>query len=344
MRKLRVLAVVHHDLVPPESVANEVEKEAAEWRTEYDVIRTLRRLGHETQVLGVGDEIDVVRQACEEFRPDVVFNLLVEFHGAANYDQHVVSYFELLKQPYTGCNPLGLSLARDKALSKKILLHHGIRVPRFKVFNRGQQVRSPQGLAFPLFVKSVSEEASLGIAQASIVRDDEELAARVAHVHQNVGSAAIAEQFIEGREFYVGVLGNSRPRIFPIWELCIDRLPEGAPNVATRRLKWNLAYQRRLGVENRRAEGLSAEKEAEIARTARTVYRQLGLSGYARIDLRMGADGRFFVLEANPNPELAKDEDFAEAAQAAGIGYDELIQRILALGVAYPSAWKQSSG
>ncbi len=340
MRKLRVLAVVHHDLVPPESVANEVEKEAAEWRTEYDVIRTLRRLGHETQVLGVGDEIDVVRQACEEFRPDVVFNLLVEFHGAANYDQHVVSYFELLKQPYTGCNPLGLSLARDKALSKKILLHHGIRVPRFKVFNRGQQVRSPQGLAFPLFVKSVSEEASLGIAQASIVRDESELAERVGYVHENVGTDALAEEFIEGREFYVGVLGNRRLRVLPIWELLFENLPKGAPNIATRRLKWDVAYQARVGNVNRAAEGLSSELAAAIARTARSVYRLLYLSGYARFDFRMREDGTFYLLEANPNPDLARSDDFAEAAKAAGLPYGKLLQRILGLALEYPAAWK----
>ncbi len=343
MKSLRVLVAVHQELVPPESVADTEQKERAPWRTEYDVVSALRELGHAVRVLGVEDEIDVLRSACREFTPDVVFNLLVEFHGAAPYDQHVASYFELLKQPYTGCNPLGLSLARDKALSKKILLHHRIRVPRFALFPRGKRAAAPRGLAFPLFVKSQNEEASLGIAQASLVRDAGELAVRVAFLHENVGTDAIAEEFIEGRELTVGLLGHGRARVFPPWELVFASLPRGAANVATRRVKWDRDYQKRLGVLARRAQGLSGNLELEIARTARTVYRLLGLSGYARIDLRLRPDGTFFVLEANPNPDLARSDDLAEAAEAAGLSYPGLIQRILELALEYPAAWKATS-
>jgi len=340
MRKRRVLVAVHEELVPLDSIEGLSDEAIADWRTEFDVVSGLRDLGHDVLALGVGDEIDVLRGALEEFRPHVCFNLLVEFLGAAHYDQNVVSYLELHRTPYTGCNPLGLTLARDKALTKKVLAHHGIPVPRFAVFARGKRVRRPSDLEFPLFVKSLNEEASWGISRASIVRDDRRLAERVAYVHEHVGSDAIAEEYVEGRELYVGVLGNERLRTFPIWELCIPNLPKGAPRIATRRVKWDIAYQKRLGVENRRA-ALSAELEARIARMARAVYQALGLSGYARLDLRMRPDGRLYVLEANPNPDLTYGEDFAESAEAGGLGYEELLGRIVNLGISYPAAWKR---
>jgi len=340
MKKLRVLLLCHEELVPPESIEGLTDEEISEWRTEFDVLSTLRDLGHEAEALGMGDDIDKIRRAALEYRPHVFFNLLVEFHGAGNYDQHVVSYLELLRHDYTGCNPRGMTLARDKALSKKILAHDGLPVPGFAVYPRGRRVVRPPGLDFPLFVKSVSEEASLGISRSSIVNDQRQLAERVRFVWEALGTDAIAEEYIDGRELYVGVLGNARPKTFPIWELHIPNLPDGAPRIATRRVKWDIAYQRKLGVKNRRAEGLTLRQEREIARVAKGVYRSLDLSGYARLDLRMRPDGRFYVLEANPNPDLTYGEDFAETAEAAGLEYEALIQRILQLGVRYEAEWK----
>jgi D-alanine-D-alanine ligase len=336
-----VLLACHQELVPPPSVAGLSESEIAEWRTEADVASALTALGHELLVVGVGDEIELLHRAIDEFRPHVVFNLLVEFLGAASYDQHIPSYLELLRVPYTGCNPRGMTLARDKALSKKLLAWHDIPVPAFCVFRLGRRDRRPADVTFPLFVKSLNEEASLGIAQASLVQDDEELAARVAFVHERIGTDAIAEEYIEGRELYLGVLGNERLTAFPPWELTIPSLAPDAPVIATRRVKWDLEYQRQLGVTNARAQGLGRSKERELARIARTSYRALGLSGYARLDLRMRPDGRVYLLEANPNPELARGEDFADGAAALGIEYDELVRRIVELGVAYRAEWRQ---
>ncbi len=338
-KKLRVLMLCHEELVPPDSIAGLSDEQISDWRTEFDVLSTLRDLGHDAEPLGVGDDIDVVRRACAEFQPQVCFNLLVEFHGAAHYDQHVASYLELHRQPYTGCNPRGMTLARDKALSKKVLAWEGLPVPRFCVFPRGRRTRRPADLAFPLFVKSVDEEASLGISTASIVRNEQQLSERVAFVHQKVGTDAIAEEYVEGREFYVGVLGNARPMVFPPWELRIANLPKGVPNIATRRIKWDLAYQRRLGVKNGLAQ-LPPELERQVERVSRRVYAALGLSGFARLDYRLRDDGRFYLLEANPNPDLTYGEDFAESAEAAGLEYEQLIDRIVALARRYPAAWK----
>jgi D-alanine-D-alanine ligase len=338
-KKLRVILLCHEELVPPDSIEGRSDDEIKDYRTEYDVLTALRDLGHDAQPLGLDDDIDAIRRAVLEFEPDLCFNLLVEFHGAANYDQHVVSYLELLRAHYTGCNPTGLTLARDKGLSKKILNWDGLPVPHFGVFGRGKRVSRAKDLEFPLFVKSVNEEASLGISRASIVHDDKKLAERVRFIHETVGTDAIAEEYIEGREFYVGVMGNERLETFPIWELQIPNLPDGVPNIATRRLKWDLSYQKQVGVKNGPAD-LEKDLAARIATTAKAVYRSLRLSGYARLDLRMRPDGRFYVLEANPNPDLTYGEDFAESAEAGGVPYEELIQRALRLGLQYKADWK----
>jgi D-alanine-D-alanine ligase len=255
------------------------------------------------------------------------------------YDQHVVSYLELLHQPYTGCNPRGLVLARDKALSKKLLHYHRIPVPEFHVFPRGRKIRRPKRLAFPLFVKSATEEASWGISQASVVNDEERLAERVAFIHRQTESDAIAEQFIDGRELYVGMIGNQRLWTFPIWELHFKKAAD-MPVIATTKVKWDVAYQKRLGVTTSAAKDLPEGAEARILKICKRAYRILDLSGYARMDLRMTPEGRVYVLEANPNPQLGYGEDFAESAEAAGISYEDLLQRILNLGMRYRAEWK----
>lgn len=332
-RKLRVLVLMHPTLVPPESRDGYSERESHEWKTEYDVVSTLRDLGHEVQPLGVQYELTPIRDAVADGRPDVVFNLLEEFHGVVEFDHHVVSYLELLKVHYTGCNPRGLVLARDKPLAKKLCVYHHIRVPAFAVFPRGRRVRRPRRLSFPLIVKSVSQEASLGIAQASIVDSDEKLAERVAFVHETLGTDALAERYVEGRELYVGLLGNRRLQALPTWELVFENLPPGSAAIATARVKHDPEYQRKRGIFQRPASDLPAALQASIARTSRRVCRILDLDGYARVDYRLSADGELYFLEANPNPEIARSEEFACAAEAAGIAYPALLERVLNLGL-----------
>lgn len=339
---MRVLVLLHEDLVPPATIAGMTDDELARvpWKTEFDVVATLREMGHEVAVLGVVGELAAIRDAIATHRPHVAFNLLEEFDGVALYDQHVVSYLELMKQPYTGCNPRGLLLARDKALSKKLLAYHRIRVPSFTVFPRRRVIRRPRRLAFPLFVKSVNEEASLGISRASLVRDEAKLRDRVAFVHESIGTDAIAEEYIEGRELYVGMLGNQRLTTFPIWEMHFRNVPEDAPRFATGRVKWDVAYQKRWGIETAAAEGLDPALARRIARICRRAYRILDLSGYGRMDLRLREDGAVFLLEANPNPQIGYGEDFAESAEVGGLDYDRLLQRILNLGRRYRAPWK----
>ena len=337
MKRLRVLVMMHEDLVPPEEVTG-LDPQTAEWRTEYDVVTALRKLGHDVRPLGVKNDLGVIHAAINEYRPDIAFNLLEEFDGVAVYDQHVVSYLELLHVPYTGCNPRGLMLARDKALTKKVLSFHHIPYPEFMEVPQGRTVRRPKGLAFPLIVKSVNEEASLGISQASIVEDDEKLRERVAFIHNSVGSGALIERYIEGREFYVGVIGNGYVSILPVWELILDKLPDDARRIATERVKWSRKYQLKYGIVSQEAQHLPLGKTEEIQQLAKQVYRSLGLSGYARIDMRMDGEGHLYVLEANPNPQIAYREDFADSAERAGYQYHELLQELLNVGLRWRPA------
>ena len=335
-KPLRVLVVMHPTLVPPDSLKGHTPEEINVWKTEFDVVSNLRRLGHEVRPLGVQEELNPIRTTVEEWKPDVVFNLLEEFHGVSNFDAHVVAYLELLKLAYTGCNPRGLVLARSKAITKKIAAYHRVRVPAFFVVPRGRKVVRPKSLRFPLFVKSASEEASLGISLASIVESDEKLAERVRFVHDSVGSDALVEEYIEGRELYVGVVGNERLRVLPVWEMDFGKLTDSGEPIATARVKHSPGYQKKHGIDIRRAEGLDPALERLIQRTTRRVYRMLELDGYARVDYRLTAKGELYLLEANPNPEIAEKEEFASAAAAVGLKYRALLARLLGLALSRP--------
>jgi D-alanine-D-alanine ligase len=331
-RGLRIIVLVREGLVPPETTEGLTESEMQPWKTEYDVISTLRKMGHEVLPIGLYDDLGIIRKALEEKKPHLIFNLLEEFHGYAVYDQHVVSFLELMKQPYTGCNPRGLTLAHDKALSKKILAFHRIQVPSFAVFPVGRKVRRPKSLKFPILVKSLSEEGSACISQASLVNDDEKLAERVSLVHRQTNTPAIAERYIDGREIYVGVIGNQRLQTYTPWELIINKLPEGAPYIATSKLKWDHAYQQKVGVVTQAA-SLTPELQKRFDHISKRIYRILSLTGYARLDYRLTEDGQIYLLEANPNPDISYGEDFAEAAAHCGVKYDFLLQKIVSLGL-----------
>ncbi len=333
MKPLRVLMLTHPDLIPPDSTDGCTEQQINVWKTEYDIVSTLRKAGHEVQPLGVHDELRPIRNAIETWKPHAVFTLLEQFHGEVIYDQNVASYLELMRIPYTGCNPRGLMLARGKDLSKTLVHYHRIHVPAFAVFPMRRKVRRPARLALPLIVKSISDDASRGISQASVVDTDEKLVERVAFIHDRIGTAAIAEQYIEGRELYVGVLGNDRLRVLPVWELYFGNMAEGDWHIATEKVKHDPEYQERRGILHGPAEDLAPELCARIQRTAKRIYRTLELDGYARIDFRLSADGVLYFLEANPNPEIAENQEFATAAEHDGIAYPDLLQRIVALGM-----------
>lgn len=332
MKRLRVLALMHDYMVPPDDISGH-DLATVKWKTEFDVASTLEDTGHDVRKLGVKDDLGLIRQAIDDFQPHIAFNLMEAFHEVGVFDMNVVSYLELLRLPYTGCNPRGMVLSRDKALSKKLMAYHRIRVPDFTVFKRGLAIKRPRKLKFPVIVKSLTQEASIGISQASVVEDETKLRERVQFIHESIGTDAIAERFIDGRELYVGVAGNERLQVFPIWEINLSKLPDGAHRIATDRVKWNVEYQKKHKIETNAATDLSETLSEQIQRVSKRVYRALEMSGYARMDFRLDAHGNFFVMEANANPQLAFGEDFAESAERAGISYEELLQRILNFGL-----------
>lgn len=341
MRTLRVLVLVHDVLVPPPGAEQLDWEETWTYQMELDVQTTLQKLGHEVEVLGVDGDLRPIRDRIEQWKPHIAFNILTDFHDVVAYESYLVAYLELLKQPYTGCNPRGIMLANDKALSKKILDWHGIPVPAFTVYPPGtKKARLPEHLSYPVIVKSATQHGSEGISQASVVTSDLQLERRVAFMHKKIGGDVIAERYIPGRELTVSVLGNERPEALPVWELWFENLPKGNWAIATEQVKWNVDYAQGIGIAGGRARDLTDRQRRDIERMARDTYRALGLSGYARVDFRMDADGKVWVIEANVNPDLTAIEDFAEAAKAAGYDYAQLVQRLLNLGLAYRPAWK----
>ena len=340
-KPLRVLVLVHETLVPPESTDGYSIQEIDEWRTEYDVTSSLKAMGHEVKALGMGDNLAELRSTIMEWKPDIAFNLLEEFQGIVTYDQYVVAFLELMRLPYTGCNPRGMMISRDKVLSKQILAYHRIPTARYALLPRKRRYVEPRKLKFPLFVKSATEDASLGISQASIVYDSPKLRERVEFIHEQTNSDALVEEYIEGRELYIGVMGNERLTAFPVWELNFGTLPD-VMSIATRKVKWDRKYQQRHGIGTGPARELSPGLPLRLATLVRRIYRALSLSGYARIDLRLRPDGTVYVLEANANPNLAQTEDFATSALASGMGYDAVLERIMQHGQHYDAAWREA--
>jgi D-alanine-D-alanine ligase len=269
----------------------------------------------------------------ESFQPDVLFNLVEQFKNNPGFDQNIVSLLEMQGVPFTGCGSTGLILCKHKGISKKILGHHGILTPNFMVIPRGQRIGGPRQLKFPILVKPVKEEASYGISRNSFVQNDEQFRDRIAFVHEKYKSDAIAEEYIEGRELYVSIMGNVRLQVFPIRELVFKEVPANEPKIATYKAKWDEKYRKRWGLEGQFAENLDRALLKEIERTCKEIYRLLTIDGYARIDLRMSAESKLYFIEANPNPHLAADEDFAQSALKAGLNYPQLIQALIRLGI-----------
>lgn len=332
-RRLKVLALfdVAGAVAPDQDLSAELA--TPDWKTESDVLRALAALGHTVEHLAIFDDLDLLRRKIEAFAPDVIFNLADEFKNNRSFDQNIVSYLELHGVPFTGCGSTALTLCKHKAISKKILGYHGIRVPDFATVARGDRPVRPRRLKFPIVVKPVDEEGSLGIAQASFVETDDQFRDRVRFIHDSIGADAIAEEYIEGRELYVSILGDRRLQVFPIRELVFRKVPPDEPKIATFKAKWDEAYRKDWGLDNRFAEGLEPAVVRSIQRTCRRIYRLLTIDAYGRIDLRLTPAGEPVFIEANPNPILAADEDFAASAVAAGLSYPELIGRIVRLGL-----------
>ena len=332
-KKLKVLALFDTAGTPPADQDFSHELQTVDWKAEANVINALKRLGHEVRTLGVFDEPGLILDEVKAHAPDVVFNLTEHFHNRSAYDQNVASLLEMLGVRYTGSGPTGLTLCKNKGMTKEILAYHRIRFPAYAIFPPGAAVRKPKRLSFPLFIKPLQEEASYGISQDSFVENDQTFEERVRFIHERMNQEALAEEYIDGRELYVSILGNRRLQVFPLREVIFSEIPEGRPRFSTFKAKWDNAYRQRWGIQNIFAEPLPEGMAERIAQICKKVYRVLRIQGYGRIDLRISPDGDIVILEANPNPNLADDDEFAQSALKAGLSYDGLIQRILGLAI-----------
>ncbi len=297
--------------------------------TEADVLRCLKRLGHDVETLAVFDNVTAIVEKLKSYAPDVVFNLSESFYHDRAHEPNIPALLELMNVRYTGSGPDALLLCKDKALAKKILAFHRVRSPHFVVSHRAHPLRRLRRFTYPAFVKPVCEESSDGISRASFVRDEHEAIDRARFIHQKFNCDALIEEYIEGRELYVSVLGNHRLTVFPPREIFFAQVPEDVPKFATFHAKWNEAYRKKWGIKNGAAKELPEGVQEDLARLGRKVYRLLKIRGFGRIDVRLTPQGEVFVIEANPNPSLAAEEDFAQSAADAGVAYDTLIQEIL---------------
>lgn len=331
MKPLRIIVLGDISSPPPADQDFTEELKTETWACERQVLRALQRLGHQVRFICLYDRIEPLVDAIHTERPDLIFNLTEQFHDQPFMERNIAGLIELLGIPYTGSGPTGLMLCKNKAITKKLLSYHRLRTPHFAIFHRKQPIASAKQLRFPLFVKGIREEASIGIAQASFVEDEAALRERVAFVHEHLAQDALVEEYIDGRELYVSILGNGRLRVLPLRELHFGKIPEDGPRFATFKMKWDEAYRKRWEIASRPATDLPQELLAQISTICKRAYRVLHIRGYGRIDIRLTADGQVYILEANPNPHIASDEEFALSAQAAGLRYGALLARILQL-------------
>jgi D-alanine-D-alanine ligase len=319
----------------------QMEKEVAAWKVdepemEYQIGHALVERGHEIRLLGVGDDLQYLVRCLGNWSPDLVFNAAEAFRGNEALEYLLPGLLEAEGYRYTGAPPLALQVTRNKAISKKVLAYFGIQVPGFITYRIHDQVDADPDLTFPLIVKPLQTDGSAGIAQASVVQDAAALADRVAFIHSRFGQGAIAEEFVDGRELYVSVVGNDADlQILPITEMVFDkRRVRPEERIATQFAKWDEGYRERKGIRNVMARPIAKAVRARIEETCRTAYRALWLRDYARLDLRLTADGEVWVLEANANPFISYGHDMANAAAKAGMEYSDFIQRIVDAAVA----------
>ena len=306
-------------------------------RIESEVLSCLKRLGHDVELLAVFDNVKDIVDRIREFEPDVVFNLCESFRCERVHEPNIPALLDLLKVPYTGAGPDGIMLCQDKALAKKLLSFHSVRVANFVVSHKERPLRSLKHFSYPAFVKPIGEESSDGISKASFAKAEEDALDRARFIHESMNTDALIEEYIDGRELTIGVLGNSRLTVLPPQEIFFGNgngnadngHSNGAPKFATSKAKWDEAYRKKWGIHSGPAAPLPPGMEAKLDRLARRVYRILHIRGLGRIDLRLTADGDMVVMEANPNPSLARVDDVVVAAGRIGIDYDNLINKLL---------------
>ena len=297
------------------------------------VAAALRKRKHNVSIFPIHGDVKKLVSGLARRKPDLVFNLVEMFGDNVAGDAPVAGVLDLLGYRYTGSGPGELYLSGDKVLSKRLLAFDGILYPKFAVFSQDKDFHTGGNLRMPMFVKPATMDASIGIGKKSLVRDSTEMMQRVLNIHKEVGDAALAEEYIEGREFYVGILGNGDAQALPPIEADFSGLPDGAPRVYDRKAKWEPDSKEYAGMKTVLAD-IPDELRARLQRVSLDAYRALRVKDYGRVDLRVADTGDIYVLEVNASCYLEKSDEFATAAKAAGIEYVDLVNRIVDLAMA----------
>lgn len=331
-KRLKVLLVFDTPVNKPRGYTYHDEFEDIDWETESNVYNALVKNGHDVRMLGINKDVNILLEEVNENKPDVIFNLAEVFDNKASLDKNFVGFLEMLSIPYTGSSSKTLFLCNDKALHKKILRFHKIRVPKFHDFYRSHKVWLPKKLRLPLVVKPLADEASRGISQASVVDNEQAFLERVSFIHDRLKMDAIAEEYIPGRELYVSIVGNKRVEVLPFREMKFGNSgSQDEPRIATYKAKWDKEYRKKWGLKNSFPGKLVNGVQQELEEICKRAYRVLNMQSYARFDVRVTPSGRTFIIEANANPNLAKSDEVALSAEKAGISFDKLIQKIVML-------------
>jgi len=333
MKKLKVLLLFDSPYSTPRGYNFAKEFKDFDWGAESDIYNALVANGHHVSLLGLFNDINILLEEVRENKPDVIFNAAEVFDQKSYLDKNVAGVLEMLGIPYTGASATSLLVCGNKALSKKILSFHKIKVPHFYTFYKNYKIWLPKRVKLPLIVKPLHEEASRGISQASVVDSEEAMAERVKFIHESIKDDAIVEEYIDGREFYVGVLGNKRVRVLPLREMKFGDFGEDEPRIATYKAKWDYKYRQKWGIKNEFAGRLPnglADKVEDICKRA---YKVLNIQCYARFDIRVTSDSKIYIIEANANPCLDEYDEIGQSAVKAGIPYNKLIQKIVNLGL-----------
>lgn len=313
------------------AVLTYVEQEGG---SEYDksvdqIVDALKTLGHKPSVLCVHGDIVKLISGLQRRKPDLVFNLMEQFGERMLGLVEITGAIDLLDIPYTGSGAGELYLQEDKSLTKKLLAFENVQCPDFVVFSPQAELETGGKLRMPLFVKPMRMDSSFGIDGAlSLVRNTSELMERVQEIHKKFQDAALCEQYIEGREFYVGILGNQLPQAFPPVEMDFSKMPDGVPHVMDAKAKFDESTPEYQGSRPVVAE-ISDELRAKLQQVALDSYRALRIRDYGRVDVRLAESGEIYVIEVNANCYLERDSEYAMAARAAGLEYPQLIGKIV---------------
>ncbi|MCA9405287.1 MAG: hypothetical protein KC684_02030 [Candidatus Omnitrophica bacterium] len=300
--------------------------------TENDVYRALQANGYQVSLLGIHNNLELLMEEVREDRPDVIFNLMEVFNSSSYYEKNITAFIEMLGIPYTGATSDNIMISNNKGLGRKLFSFHRIKVPRFQVFYRKHKVWLPKRIKLPLIVKPLCEEASRGISQSSIVDSEEGLLERVSFIHDNMNMDAIAEEFLDGRELYVTVIGNKQLIVLPPRELKFGKLPDDS-RIATYKAKWDDKYREKWGIKSVAAGKLADSVVIEINDVCKRAYRAMNMDSYIRFDIRLTTRGRVYIIEPNANPCIAKVDEVAQAALKKDISYNQLIDKIVRLAL-----------